>query len=118
MCFGIGQAKLPEQGDGALFGFGAFGVAVFERRLDHLVHQPVGRVEGRRRRLRDITHLVAAQFAEAADAALHDVAAVEEDLAAGDFHAAAAKTHGGKADGGFAGAGFADKPEYLAALQE
>ena len=41
------------------------GDAVQQRRLDHLVHQPVRRVEGGGRRLRDVADLAAAQLAQA-----------------------------------------------------
>ena len=61
--FRVGKAELLEQGDGALFGFGPLRRAVQQRRLDHLVHQPVRRIEGRRRRLRDIADFAAAQLA-------------------------------------------------------
>ena len=115
--FRIGQAELLEQRDGALFRFRAAALAVQQRRLDDLVHQPVGGIEGRRSRLRDVADFLAAQLAEALLAALQDIAAVEDDLAAGDPDAAAAIAHRRKADGRFAGAGLADQAEHLAAFQ-
>ena len=83
---GFGRLELLEQRErsGALLGLGPRRGAVQKRRLDHLVHQRVRGIEGRRRRLRDIADLAAAQLAQTALAAFQDVAAVEDDLAAGD----------------------------------
>jgi hypothetical protein len=55
--FGVRQAELLEQLDGALLGVRTAHGAVQQRSLDDLVHQAVGGVEGRRRRLRDVTDL-------------------------------------------------------------
>ena len=63
--FGVRQAELLEQRHGAFLGLGAGGDAVLQRGLDHLVHQPVRRIEGSRGRLRDVADLAAAQLAEA-----------------------------------------------------
>ena len=68
--FRVGQAELLEQRHRALLGLGAVADAVLQRGLDHLVHQPVRRVEGGRRRLRDVADLAAAQLAETVLAAL------------------------------------------------
>ena len=113
----IGQAELAEQFDGAPLGLLAGRGAVPQRRLDDLVHQAVRRVEGGSRRLRDIADLAAAQLAQPRHAALEDVAAVEDDLATGDLHAAAAITHRRQADGRLAGAGLADEAEHLALVE-
>ena len=48
-------------------------------------------------------------------AQLGQVDAVEDDRAGGDPAAGPGIAHGGEADGRFAGAGFADQPQHLAA---
>ena len=113
----VGQAELSEQADSALLSFSALGDTVFQRSLDDLIHQAVRGVEGGRSRLRYIADLVTTQPAEALDASLQDIAAVQYDLAARDPDAASSIAHGRQADGGFARAGLADEPEHLAALE-
>jgi hypothetical protein len=99
--------------DSALLGLGARAFPVADSRFHDLVHQLVRRVEGCGRRLRDVADFAAAQLAYAVLAVLQDVASVEDDLAAGDADAAAAIAHRGQADGGLAGAGFADQSQHL-----
>ena len=115
--FGVGQAEPGEQVDGATSGLFLAGDAVGKCGLGDLFHQLLGRVEGGGGGLRDIGDFLAAQPAQAARAALEDVAAVQPDLAPGDADAAAAIAHGGKADGGLARAGFADQAQHLALFQ-
>src|SRR5690606_14114633 len=90
--FRIGQAELAKQVDGALLRLLAAGDAMFERGLDHLLHELAGRIEGRRRRLGDIADLLAAYPAQASRVA-ENVAAVEDHLAPGDAYAAAPVAH-------------------------
>ena len=75
------------------------------------------RVEGGRRRLRDVGDALAADAAHARFGQRQDVDAVERHLAAADAAAAAAIGEGGEADGRLAGAGFADQAEHAALLQ-
>ncbi|MNL31017.1 hypothetical protein D3C87_1527860 [compost metagenome] len=91
--------------------------AVLDCRLDYLVAQPVGRVEGGSCRLRHVADTGAAQFSDAALAEFEDVDAVEFHLAAGDFGAAAAIGEGGEADRRLAGSRFADQAQNLTLLQ-
>ncbi len=113
----VGQAELAEQHDRPLLGLGPARQAMRERRLDHLRHDPLGRVERRRRRLRDIGDLVPPELAQPAGAEFQDVAPADEDLAPGDAHAAAAIGERRQPDRRLAGAAFADEAEYLALVQ-
>ena len=111
---GIRQAKAVEKIDGAAFGFFGIGNAMFQRGLDDLFHQLLGRVEGGGGRLGHVSHLFAAQSAKAARAALHDVATVQKNLSARNAHATPAIAHRRQADGGLASTGLADKAQHLA----
>jgi hypothetical protein len=111
---GVRQAERLEQPDGALFGFGACRPAVQKGCFDNLLHQAMRRVEGGSRRLRDVAHLVSAQLAQALLAAFQYVAAIQDDLAAGDAYTTAPVAHRGQADGRFASAGFTDQAKHLA----
>ena len=111
---GVGQAKRGEKAARAGLGLGAGHEAVQQRGLDHLVHQPVRRVEGGGGRLRDIADAAAAQLADAAPVQRQDVLTVDHHLTARDAHAAAPIGQCGKADGGLARAGFADQAKDAA----
>ena len=91
------------------------GDSVQHRAFGVLVDQPVGRVEARRRRLRDIGDAPAEQAALGLFRRRDEVDAVEFYGAAGDAAAVAGEAHGREADGGLAGAGLADEAEHLAA---
>ena len=67
--------------------------------------------------LADVCYLGPAQPADVTDARLQDVAPVDLNRAARQFHTAAPIGHGGKADRGFARAGFPDQTQYLAGGQ-
>ena len=90
--------------------------AVLQRGLDHLLAEPVGRIEGGGCRLRDVADLGAPDLADAAMRQRQQVLAVELDLAAGDAHPAAPVGERGEADGGLAGTRFTDETEHLALL--
>ena len=90
---------------------------MLDRGLGHLFHDLLGRVERSSCGLRHIGHFTAAQAAHIAQRGFQDITPVDPDLSTGNLHTAAAIGHGGKADGGFAGAGFPDETEYLALFQ-
>ncbi len=77
--------------------------AVAHRRLDGLVDQLVGRIEGGGGTLRHIGDARAPQVALLVLAGLAQVDAVEHDGAAGDAAAGPGEAHGGQADGRLAG---------------
>ncbi len=113
----IRQAEPMKQIHRARLSLPGAGDTVLQRGLDDLFHQPLGRIEGRRRRLGDISDLLAAQFSKTALAALQDVATVQPDLAARDPHATPAIAHCRQPDGGLAGARLADQAQNLALFQ-
>ena len=57
---GTGQAELAEELHRARFGLAAIGGAVLQGGFHHLVHEPVSRIKGGRRRLCDVADFAAA----------------------------------------------------------
>ncbi len=88
-----------------------------DRDFADLLDQRVRGIERGRGTLRDIGDLRPAQRAPLIRADRSDILAAEDDVAADDVAAAARVAHGGEADRRFAGAGFADQPQHLAAPQ-
>lgn len=115
--FGVGQTQRLEQLDRAGFSLFLAELALADRRFGHLFHDLLGRVEGRRRRLRHIGHLGPAQTTDVAVLGLQQVAPVHPDLAAGQFDAAPAIGQRGQSDGGLARTGFPDQPQNLTRFQ-
>ena len=113
----VGKAQPLIQVDGVGLGLGAAGNAVAQRRLGMLVDDLVGRVEARRRGLRDIGNPLAEKLAFHIRCCRDQVDPVEHDVAADNLAAVTGEAHGGKPEGGFAGTRFADQPHHLAAVQ-
>ncbi|MCB2031714.1 MAG: hypothetical protein KDH18_25210, partial [Rhodoferax sp.] len=82
--------------------------AVDGRRLADLVHDGVGRVEGRGCGLGHVGDALATHVAPAGGVEFADVDAVDLHRTAGDVHAGAGIRHRRQADGGFAGPALAD----------
>jgi len=116
-AFRIGKLQAPEQVHGLALGVLRAQHVMPGRRLDILIDELVGRIEGRRSRLGDIGHAPAPDLALLGLAQLGHVDAVEHDRPGRDPAAGPGVTHGREADGGFPGAGFADQPQDLAAMQ-
>ena len=115
--FRRGQAQPAEQFDRLVLGVRLAQDVMPCRRLDILVHQPVGRIERGGGRLGHIGNPPPPYFALVRRAQLQKVDAIEHDGAGGNAAAGPGIAHGGKADGRFAGTGFADQAEHLAAPQ-
>ena len=111
---GVRQAQTVKQADRARLGLGPAHDAVVQGGFDHLLHQLFGRVEGGGGGLRNVGHFAPAQGPQARGSFFQDVTAIDQQLASGQAYATATVGHGGQADGGFAGAAFADQPEYAA----
>jgi|GEM_PF-4157505 len=79
-----------------------------DRRFGVLGDYFMRRVETRRGRLRDIGNTPTQQRALGGGVGVDEIDAVEFDRAARNATTVARKTHSGKPDRGFAGAGFAD----------
>ena len=109
----IGEPRLLEQLDGALPRLGALGDAVGRKGLADLRADLPHRVEVAHRVLRDQAHLVAAQHPDLLLGDVGDVAALEEDLPAGDRTVLGQQVrdrHGGR---GLARAGLAHDRDGL-----
>ena len=85
--------------------------------LNHLIHNFFGRIETCSGGLRHIGDFRAAQFAQIRDTALQDVASVDPNFTAREFHAATPIAKRREADRGFTRAGFTDEAKDLALLQ-
>ncbi|MEY5038143.1 MAG: hypothetical protein RL472_1249 [Pseudomonadota bacterium] len=110
--FGVRQRELAKQRHRPGLGLGFGHHAMSDRGFDHLLHQLFRRVEAGGSGLGDIGHFFAAQITQIALPGRTNIAPVQHDLPPGQAHAAAAKGHGRKPDGGFARAAFADQAQH------
>ncbi len=88
-----------------------------DRGLGELPDHPVGRVEGRGRTLGHIGDLRAANRAQKLGRGIEELLSFQLDGARGQAAAVPGVAHGGQADGGFAGPGFADESQDFAPVQ-
>ena len=115
---GRGQVELAEELDGLGLGLLIAHQPVADRAFADLVVDALGGIEGGRRALGDIGDPAAAALAALLGGQTAQIDSVEQDLAAGDGAARPRIAQGRQADGGFAGAGFPDQPQHLAAMED
>ena len=113
-AFRRGDAHAPEQRHRALERLLLVEHAVHQHGLGELARDLEHRIERRHRVLEHHGDAVAAHVAQLFLRHLHDVAALEQDLAAGDAGGLVQQPHQRQGGDGFSGAGFADNAERLA----
>ena len=108
------QPELLEKVDRSGFrGFPAQGSAD-HRRLDHLVHEAVSRIEGSRSALSDVGDARASELPPLPFREFQQVHAIEDDLSPLEPTSGPGEAQGGEADRRLAGAKLADQSNNLA----
>ncbi|MND90952.1 hypothetical protein D3C80_830550 [compost metagenome] len=113
----VRQRKRPKQPDRLGLRLVPRQSAVDQRAFNHLIHDALGRIEGRRRALCNICHSAPAQLCQFGIRQFEHIHIADAYRAAYDAAATTGVAHQRQCNGAFAGTGLTDQRQYFALVQ-